>query len=268
MNDHPTSTPNSNHDAAVVGEMNLRLRRSLMVGGAAGLAGFGGLSWLGLGQSGDGISAPRRTVLRWNEALARNLLGTGRLAPEHPVQAAKDPRVNGRFGLENDFDPRSWKLQVEPYGGQAAKEFTLDDLRSLPRVESVTELKCIEGWSEVVQWAGVRLADFATKFSLATLDGSPPQPGGKRTAQYVALETPGRSYYVGLDMASALHPQTILAYEMNGAPLSLGHGAPLRLAIPVKYGIKNIKRIGLIRFTDQRPGDYWAERGYDWYAGL
>jgi DMSO/TMAO reductase YedYZ molybdopterin-dependent catalytic subunit len=83
----------------------------------------------------------------------------------------------------------------------------------------------------------------------------------------VSLETPGRGYYVGLDIESALHPQTLLAYEMNGAPLQPMHGAPLRLAIPVKYGIKNIKRIGTIRYTNVRPADFWAERGYDWYAG-
>jgi DMSO/TMAO reductase YedYZ molybdopterin-dependent catalytic subunit len=74
-------------------------------------------------------------------------------------------------------------------------------------------------------------------------------------------------YYVGLDIESALHPQTLLCYEMNGLPLTLAHGAPLRLFTPVKYGIKSIKRIGTIRFTNQRPRDYWAERGYDWYAG-
>ena len=78
--------------------------------------------------------------------------------------------------------------------------------------------------------------------------------------RYVKLSTPGGGYYVGLDIQSALHPQTLLCYEMDGAPLTLGHGAPLRLVIPVKYGIKNIKRIGTIRFTDERPADYWAER--------
>jgi len=69
-------------------------------------------------------------------------------------------------------------------------------------------------------------------------------------------------------MESAMHPQTLLCYEMNGAPLTGAHGAPLRLTIPVKYGIKNIKRIGSIQFTDNRPEDYWANEGYDWYAGL
>jgi DMSO/TMAO reductase YedYZ molybdopterin-dependent catalytic subunit len=69
-------------------------------------------------------------------------------------------------------------------------------------------------------------------------------------------------------MRSALQSQTLLCYEMNGSPLAIENGAPLRLVIPTKYGIKNIKRIGTITYTDQRPADYWAEEGYDWYAGL
>ena len=86
-------------------------------------------------------------------------------------------------------------------------------------------------------------------------------------ARYVSLVTPDESYYVGWDMPSILHPQTLLAYEMNGSPLTMEHGAPLRLATATKYGIKQIKRIGRIEFTDERPADYWAERGYDWYSG-
>ena len=69
-------------------------------------------------------------------------------------------------------------------------------------------------------------------------------------------------------MESMLHPQSLLAYEINGAPLSDEHGAPLRLVTPVKYGVKNLKRIGTIRYSRARPADYWAEEGYDWYIGL
>ena len=76
-----------------------------------------------------------------------------------------------------------------------------------------------------------------------------------------------RGYYVGLDVASAMHPQTLLAWALNGEPLTWNHGAPLRLAIPIKYGVKNIKRIATIRWTNVRPTDYWGERGYDWYCG-
>ena len=106
-----------------------------------------------------------------------------------------------------------------------------------------------------MKWSGVCFADVMEKF--------PPA----RMPQYIALETPDRGYYVGLDIESALHPQTLLAFEINDNPLPIPHGAPLRLAIPVKYGIKNIKRIGTIRYTDIRPADFWGERGYDWYAG-
>ncbi len=146
-------------------------------------------------------------------------------------------------------------------GEARARVFRLDEIKTLPRMEMTTELKCIEGWSVVVTWAGARLADLAASTGLADRGGSTSR------FSYVSLATPDESYYVGLDIASALHPQTLLCYEMNGEPLTPDHGAPLRLVIPVKYGIKNLKQIGTIRFTDRRPADFWAERGYDWYAG-
>lgn len=145
---------------------------------------------------------------------------------------------------------------------------TLNDVRALPRIEMTTELKCIEGWSTIVNWAGARFSDFMARYLPQTKDGS--QPAINRPdnfVQYISLVTPDGGYYVGLDMPSALHPQTLLAYEMNGAPLTIAHGAPLRLVTPTKYGIKQIKRIGRIAFTHERPADFWAERGYDWYSG-
>ena len=145
---------------------------------------------------------------------------------------------------------------------------TLDDIKSLPRTEMTTELKCIEGWSAVVNWAGVRFSDFLTRFLPATGSGSQPDLNRPQDfLPYVSLVTPDGGYYVGMDMPSILHPQTLLCYEMNGAPLTMEHGAPLRLVTPTKYGIKQIKRIGRITFTNERPADYWAERGYDWYSG-
>jgi DMSO/TMAO reductase YedYZ molybdopterin-dependent catalytic subunit len=150
----------------------------------------------------------------------------------------------------------------------------LDDLRSLPRVEMVTELKCVEGWSVPVLWAGARLADFAAKFGLASRDARPGElsQSPSELFRYVQMSTPparppDHDYFVGLDIESALHPQSLLCYEMDGAPLTSEHGAPLRLAMAVKYGFKSIKRIGAIRFTDERPDDFWARYGYDWYAG-
>lgn len=118
-------------------------------------------------------------------------------------------------------------------------------------------------------WAGARFRDFAAQFQPSTKTGSATDVRNRPRdlVRYANLVTPDGGYYVGMDMESALHPQTLLCYEMNGAPLSIDHGAPLRLVTPVKYGIKHIKRIGLIEFTDTRPADFWEERGYDWYSG-
>jgi DMSO/TMAO reductase YedYZ molybdopterin-dependent catalytic subunit len=207
-----------------------------------------------------------RRVLGLNERLARAAFRASRNAPEFPRSAARHPRVNGRIGLDPTIDPAAWRLRViGPSGVAGARLFGLDEIKALPRVELTTELKCIEGWSTVVHWAGARLADLAALTGLASREGRRAGPGG--LLRYAALETPDAAYYVGLDTASALHPQTLLCYEMGGRPLTPEHGAPLRLVIPVKYGIKNLKQVGTIRFTDRRPADYWAERGYDWYSG-
>ncbi|HZH35305.1 MAG TPA: molybdopterin-dependent oxidoreductase [Pyrinomonadaceae bacterium] len=162
----------------------------------------------------------------------------------------KDAKQNPNAPREHESDKAS-----TPETPMSGLLLTLDDIKALPRVEMTTELKCIEGWSAVVNWTGIRFSDFAAKFA-------PPE-----STPYVSLVTPDGGYYVGMDMASMMHPQTLLAYEMNGAPLTLPHGAPLRLATTTKYGIKQIKRIGRIMFTNERPADFWAERGYDWYSG-
>jgi hypothetical protein len=147
---------------------------------------------------------------------------------------------------------------------------TLADVRKLPHVEMVTEFKCIEGWSEIVYWGGARLRDFLAAF--------PPQNGSHNQfhpselatgiPKYVGFETPDGQYYVGIEREVASHPQTLLAYELNGQPLTPDHGAPLRLVTPLKYGIKQLKQVGRITYTDKRPRDYWHEQGYDYYAGL
>jgi DMSO/TMAO reductase YedYZ molybdopterin-dependent catalytic subunit len=238
--------------------MRRMTRRSFLTGGIAALAGLAGWQWVRTRPDDDGVPWPLRRVLQFNGRLAQAALRDGSMAATFPAEQAEEPRVNGTDGLAGNVDPKRWLVHVSGSGGRELR-LPLDEIRRLPRVEHVTELKCIEGWSTVVRWAGVRLRDFAEHYGLS--------------GPYVGLETPepapgDRRYYVGLDAASALHPQTLLCYEMNGAPLTAGHGAPLRLVIPVKYGIKNIKRVSVIRFTRDRPADYWAERGYDWYAGL
>ena len=137
---------------------------------------------------------------------------------------------------------------------------TLADITGLPRVELVTQFKCIEGWSQIVHWAGVRMADFLELYPPALIDGKEPR--------YVYMETPDGDYYTGYDLHVMQHPQTLLVTEMMGEPLTQKHGAPLRLHMPTKYGYKQIKRIGLVAYTNTKPDDYWTKLGYDWYAGL
>lgn len=241
----------------VEARMQKMSRRSFLWGTLAVGATVGGVKWIGAQRAEDGVAWPLRRGLQTNEELWRNFFRPSQLAPTYPISRARQIRVNGAIGLEEeDFDVAAWKLQVEGLSGPG--EFTLDEIKKLPKVEMTTELKCIEGWATVVHWGGARLGDFVRAHAPQDMD----------LPQYVALSTPNGGYYVGMEMAAALHPQTLLCYEMNGKPLTLQHGAPLRLVTPLKYGIKNLKRIGIMAFINARPADYWAERGYDYHAGF
>lgn len=238
-------------------EFGTRSRRAFLVAGASALVGAVGWQWLGAGPTDDRIPALLRDGHRLNERLWRRLYSQDRLAPTFAASRSAMPKINGRYGLAGPFAPDAWTMRVLGPDGRLLDVLDLDDVRALPRVEMTTELKCIEGWSQVVTWGGARFLDFAARFA-SRLPARLP---------YVGLATPDGAYTVGMDAAAMAHPQTLLAYEMQGAPLTAEHGAPLRLATPLKYGVKNLKRIGTVRFMDARPEDYWAERGYDWYIG-
>lgn len=247
-------------------QMSQRSRRNFLIGGAAALAGIFGWRWM--------PDETKQTLLtktfRFNERVSQLFYRPSRLSPEFPLDHVSPRRMNGAAGMDEGFEPANWRLRI---GGLANRAddlvLSLADIKALPRTEMTTELKCVEGWSIIVNWAGVRFSDFAAAYLPKTHDGSVPDVFNhpEKLVQYVLLATPNEQYYVGWDMPSILHPQTLLAYEMNGAPLLPEHGAPLRLASPTKYGIKQIKRIGRIEFTADRPKDYWAEQGYDWYSG-
>jgi DMSO/TMAO reductase YedYZ molybdopterin-dependent catalytic subunit len=263
---------NADGDEAVLREAARRSRRSFIVGGLAALAGLGGWRWLATRPTEDGIPWTLRKVLDANGELSASYFSNARLAPVFSKHQARMPRTNGNIGVGNEFDIAAWKLNVQGYapnGPSRNEQFTLADIKALPRVELTTELKCIEGWSTIVTWAGARFADFIARYPLAShsIQATSGKMNPNDLAPYVSLATPDERYYVGLDMATALHPQTLLCYEMNGQPLTLAHGAPLRLVTPLKYGIKYIKRIGVISFIDKRPNDYWAQQGYDWDSG-
>ncbi len=241
-------------------ELARRTRRAFIGLGAGAVAGFAGLGWLSAGPIEEGNIPPNfRKILGFNEKVVRSALySQDHLAPTFPASAIRKLKPNGEEGLEDELVAADWRLEIQPYkAGAVTQKLTLDDIKTLPRHDETIEFKCVEGWSTVTQFAGALLSDFTAKFC----------PGSEKAA-CIGMNTPDGVYYVSIDMPSALHPQTLLAWEMNSEPLTEEHGAPLRLVIPVKYGIKNIKRIGRIEYTDSHPKDYWEERGYDWYAGL
>lgn len=210
------------------------------------------------GKGAAGIPSQFRAVMNTNESIFSFLLSDAHLAKTFPRSAAvKRVKVNGNYGVGKDFDPSAWKLQLIRMPGDTLY-ITIDEIKALPKTDIIFDFKCIEGWSQVTHWAGVRFSDFVKKYDL----------GEQSHMRYVGLHTPDNAYYVGIDTKSILHPQTILCYEMNGLPLPMDQGAPLRLIIPVKYGIKHLKRIGTIFFSNNRPPDYWFEKGYDYFSGL
>lgn len=207
-----------------------------------------------------GAHKPLRRALNKTELAFRRVFSNNHLVKTYPKSmAAKNVRYNSDIGIKaaDKFDVAAWKLAVKKRSGEVLN-VTLDELKALPKTEIIYDFKCVEGWDQIQHWGGVRFIDFINHYQLQD----------HTKLEYVGMETPDKAYYVGIDMPSAIHPQTLLAYEMNDRPLPLNHGAPLRLIIPVKYGIKNLKRIGTITFSNQRPRDYWAEEGYDYYSGL
>lgn len=246
-------------------DQKIRRRNFISFAAFAGLnaAAFGAWRWLRHSpREAPGITAgaqkPLRRALNKTELAFRRIFSPNHLVKTYPVSyAAKQVRENGDLGLKSPLPADGWQLQVRQHTGSMLL-ISLDELKALPKTELVFDFKCVEGWDQVQHWGGIKFIDFMEHYALHTEAGM----------QYVGLETPDRGYYVGIDMESALHPQTLLAYEMNGRPLTAMHGAPLRLIIPVKYGIKNLKRIGSMVFSNSRPRDYWAEQGYDYYSGL
>jgi DMSO/TMAO reductase YedYZ molybdopterin-dependent catalytic subunit len=239
-------------------ELREKTHRGFLVGGLAAIGAIGAYEWVTTAKSENEVPWPQRRMLQFNGKLAHGYLSDAHLMPTYPLDRVGYLKPNGNVGLEQPLTEDEWSLELEPGSGLTAVKLQLADIQALPKAEMITNFCCIEGWSVISHWGGARLSDFTAKYL----------PAGRPIPDYVYMATPGEDYYVGLDAKSALHPQTLLAYEKDGKPLTANHGAPLRLVIPVKYGIKNIKRIGLIRYTDKKPGDYWADEGYDWFAGL
>jgi len=231
-------------------------------------------NWFNNSPEDNGALRPLRKVLTANEDIGRKLFKNRNLAKEYPKSKAENKvRVNGDIGMGDEFDANKWHLIIMRHPDCASKdsilELSLEDVKGFPKKDLVFDFKCIEGWSQITYWGGTRFIDFLMKYHLGTHSGRSIDINHPEDIyNYVGMMTPDSSYYVGIDMLSAMHPQTLLCYEMNGAALPMNQGFPLRLIIPLKYGVKNIKRIGYIYFSDSKPKDYWYEQGYEYDASL
>ena len=204
-------------------------------------------------------------ALRIDDDVAELLYSPHRTVPTY-TKSEITPLKNNYHGATPDpsYIP-GWHLTLD---GLASGVSVALDIRSLMTRfsihEQITRLVCVEGWSAIAWWAGLRFDDLLRAY--------PPMSQAKwvRVESSVNLDSSGNPdpYYVSLDLATARHPQTLLATHFNGQPLTVEHGAPLRLLVPVKLGLKNVKAITKLTYDAREPRDYWAERGYSYYDGI
>jgi DMSO/TMAO reductase YedYZ molybdopterin-dependent catalytic subunit len=204
-------------------------------------------------------------ALRIDDDVAEALYSGTRRVPTY-TKSQITPLKNNYNGATPDPGYISgWKLTLD--GLTSGLSISLDIQNLLTRFpvhEQITRLVCVEGWSSIAWWAGLRLDDLIRAY--------PPMSQAKwaRVESSVNLDGSGNPdpYFMSLDLATARHPQTLLATHFNGEPLTVDHGAPLRLLVPMKLGLKNVKAITRITYVVEEPRDYWAERGYSRYDGI
>ena len=194
---------------------------------------------------------------QWNELVERFTFGPDRLAPELPPGAETPASAFPGYFISSEIPvaPSSWALKV---GGMVPRPATLslEQLQRMPRADLRVRHHCVEGWSAVASWHGVRLSDLAEVV------------GADARAGYVEFRSFDSGYWSSWDRDSALHPQTILAYGMNGEPLGADHGAPIRVYTAVKLGYKMVKYLTEVNFRLERSGGYWENQGYEWFGGI
>ena len=195
-------------------------------------------------------------VSAWNDRVQEALFDPDTLAPIFkPSQITMPPRFNAFYDISQVpvVDESTYQLQL---GGQIQNKapWSLTQLNALPQESQITRLICVEGWRVIGQWAGVPLGQFLRHV------------GADTSCRYVSFQC-ADGYYSSIDMASALHPQTILALSFLGAPLTPAFGAPVRLRIPTKLGFKNPKSVVQLAVTNIYPGGYWEDQGYNWFSG-
>jgi DMSO/TMAO reductase YedYZ molybdopterin-dependent catalytic subunit len=247
----------------------LFLLRTLAAGGAMLLAGCDRLSHSGwypqILESAEKLTQAAQHAVTSRRSMAQEF-GETDLSPSF--------RSNG---TDNPADPRYQALAADGFFAYRLKvsgrvdrpqSFSLDELRALPSRTQITRHDCVEGWSAIGKWKGARLS--------ALIDSVRPAPDARYLVFYCAdpMDEQGTRYYESIDMEDARHPQTILAYELNGRLLPIANGAPIRLRVERQLGYKMAKYVTRIEFVDSfdhiggGKGGYWEDQGYEWFAGI
>lgn len=232
------------------------LERRGLLRGALSLGGLTMLAGCDLSDDDSLIDRALWGMLRVNDRVQAALFNPARLARTYTRAEITTPfRFNAFYPASRVpvIDPASWRLEVSGRVADTAA-WTLPRLAALPQESQITRHICVEGWSQVGEWRGVPLRHLLTAI------------GADLRARYVGF-TCADDYASSIDMASALHPQTILALGFGQAPLAPIWGAPVRLRIPTKLGFKNPKHIVAITVTNENPGGYWEDQGYNWFSG-
>jgi DMSO/TMAO reductase YedYZ molybdopterin-dependent catalytic subunit len=192
-----------------------------------------------------------------NQKVETLIFNPEKLIPEFPLSAIEpEALIVNTFDFTPQIDPIEFRLAIDGAVNQPLS-LSMAEIQQMPLTSMVIRHVCVEGWAAIVQWGGVRLRDL---INLA-------QP--KANVKYVYFKS-ADGYYESWDLASCMHPQTLMAYQKNGQPLPIDNGAPLRLASPLKLGYKQSKWVTNIILSDRLlpMKGYWEDQGYEWYAGL
>ena len=197
-----------------------------------------------------------RRMSRFNDDVQALLFDPNAMAPTYPESMVTRPfPFNAYYDIDDvpEVDPATYQLTV---GGLAKgkRVWHLEELRALPQESQITRHICVEGWSAIGHWGGVRFSDFLRR------------SGADTTAKYVSLHC-ADNYWTSIDMPTALHAQTLLTLTYDGDVLPPKYGFPMKLRMPTKLGYKNPKHIVAISVTNEYPGGYWENQGYNWFGG-
>lgn len=227
-------------------------RRKFVAGGAASL--LAACGWDG----GDRVEPLLLRVSRFNDWVSEGIFSEDKLAPKYETRerSTSFPAYHISSMTPTLAEPSAWRLEVV---GLVRRPLTLflDEIQRMEEPITYTvKHHCVEGWSAIATWTGLPLRTIAERAGMLP------------EARYVRFDSFDSGYYNGWDLASAMHPETILAYGFNDRELMPDHGAPLRLYAPHKLGYKLTKYLTRITFTAERPGGYWEDQGYPWFAGV